>query len=61
MGNTNETVAKVEGVTFNAEVEDDHIKYLRSSGSTVRSAVAKLAGNNPSPLWLNPFHQLGSL
>jgi hypothetical protein len=54
-------LAKVEGVTFNAEVEDDHIKYLRSSGSTVRSAVAKLAGNNPSPLWLNPFHQLGSL
>ena len=35
--------------------------YLRSSGSTLKSEVAKLAGNKPSPLWLNPFHQLGSL
>jgi len=37
--------------------------HLRISGSisAVRSAVTKLAGNNPSPLHDEPFHQFRSL
>ena len=31
------------------------------SGSAVKSAVTKLAGNNPSPRWEQPFHQFWSL
>lgn len=35
--------------------------YSLISGSAVRSAVTKLEGNNPTPWYVSPFHQLGSL
>jgi len=35
--------------------------YALISGSAVRSAVTKLEGNNPTPWYVSPFHQLGSL
>lgn len=36
--------------------------FLRGcSVSALRSRVTKLAGKSPSPRWLLPFHQLGSL
>ena len=31
------------------------------SGSAVRSAVTKLEGKRPTPWYVSPFHQLGSL
>ena len=39
----------------------NNVRNLLLSGSTDRSAVTKFAGNNPSPLEVVPFHQLGSL
>merc|ERR1719188_1830493 len=34
--------------------------FLSPEPAPFMSMVTKLEGNNPSPLWLDPFHQLGS-